>query len=97
MLFLEARRKGYEAEFVFCNARSFFLQARAYRQAGLWAARKLGKAGQAADDYASGVVNRLARASGDKSALGKLVFDLSSLTDEAHVRRKLEEFLLQPA
>lgn len=97
MGFLESRRDGYEAQFASGNMRNFCKRARAFHYAGLWAAAQLGKAGQAADDYAGEVVRRLALASGDKRAMGKLVRDLGGQVDEAGICAKLDELMLSPA
>lgn len=52
----DKRGEAFEGKFAHDEEIEFKALARAYKMLGLWAAEKLGKSGQAAEDYASALV-----------------------------------------
>lgn len=75
---LEDREKEFEARFRHDEELRFKVTARRNRLAGLWAAERMGLAGEAADAYAKTVVAAEFDKGGDKHVLEKLVADLAA-------------------
>lgn len=75
------------------EAFEFKAVARRNKLAGLWAAELLGLIGQAAKDYATGVVHADFEEKGDEDVVRKLAKDLEGKADHQTIRHKLAEFL----
>jgi len=73
----EDREKEFEARFKHDQELQFKVKARRNRLAGLWAAGRMGLAGEAADAYAKEVVDAEFHG-GDKHVVEKLVADLAA-------------------
>jgi hypothetical protein len=71
------REKDFEARFKHDQELRFKVTARRNRLAGLWAADKMGLAGEAADAYAKTIVEA-EFAGGDPHVVDKLVADLAA-------------------
>ena len=89
------REKDFEARFKHDQELRFKTTARRNRLAGIWAAQKLGLAGEAAEAYAKDLVNAQFTPGGDRQVVDKLAKDLAeadpSLTP-ARIRFELEHF-----
>ena len=75
------------------EAFEFKAVARRNKLAGLWAAELLGLIGQAAKDYATGVVHADFEEKGDEDVVRKLAQDLACKADHHTIRQKLADFL----
>jgi hypothetical protein len=75
------------------EATEFKAVARRNKLAGLWAAELLGLIGQAAKDYATGVVHADLEEKGDEDVVRKLAQDLDGKADHQTIRQKLADFL----
>jgi hypothetical protein len=73
----EDREKEFEARFKHDQELRFKVTARRNRLLGLWAAERMGLAGDAAATYARSVVDA-EFAGGDKSVVGKIIADLAA-------------------
>ena|SRR5437870_5441728 len=92
------REKEFEARFKHDQELRFKATARRNRMLGLWAARLLGLAGDAAEAYARDVVDAEFEPGGDRHVVDKVAADLAakdpSITS-ARVRFELEHFAEQ--
>ena len=75
MTSLDDRQKGYENKFAHDAELEFKATARRNKLLGLWAAEKLGKTGDDAQQYAKDVVIADLEAAGDNDVIGKLLKD----------------------
>jgi hypothetical protein len=73
----DEREKEFEARFKHDQELRFKVTARRNRMIGLWAAKKMGLAGDAADAYAKSIVDAQF-AGGDPHVVDKLVADLAA-------------------
>lgn len=89
------RERAFETKFAHDAEMQFKAVARRNKLIGLWAAGLLGKTGQAAEDYAFEVVKADFEEAGDDDVIRKLVRDLAGKADEAAIRAKLAECLVQ--
>ena len=94
MTTLDKREEGFEKKFALDEEQKFKAQARRNRLLGLWAAEKLGIAGDAATAYAKEVVAADFEEAGDGDVLRKVVKDFTAkgvaITEQA-VRAKMNE------
>lgn len=74
----DERQKGFENKFKHDQETAFKINARRNKLLGLWAAKQLGLAGPAADDYAKSVVMADMEKPGDDDVIDKIVKDLSA-------------------
>ena len=90
MTTFDNRENAYENQFANDADVQFKVAARRDKLVGLWAAEKLGLAGDAADAYAKSVILADLEEAGDEDVVRKLVADLApkGLTD-ADVRAAL--------
>ncbi|HEU0069815.1 MAG TPA: DUF1476 domain-containing protein [Alphaproteobacteria bacterium] len=72
------REKGFEAKFKLDQETQFKVTARRNKLLGLWAAAKLGLAGDAADAYAKEVVLADFEKAGDSDVIEKVAKDLAA-------------------
>jgi hypothetical protein len=94
---LTRRRDAFESKFAHDEALHFKAAARRNKMLGLWAAKHLGKSGAEAEAYAQTVVIADLEEPGDEDVIRKILRDLNAAgvaTDEAQVRRLLEQFML---
>ncbi len=96
----EDRERAYEAKFAHDEELRFKAVARRNKLFGLWIAEKLGKSGQAAEDYAKAVVVADMAEAGDEDVLAKVSADLTAAgvsLDKATLTKALSEFFAQAA
>lgn len=92
----DKRREGQEAKFAHDEALKFKATARRNKLLGLWAAGKMGLAGDAADAYAKEVVKADFEEAGDDDVFRKIRkdFDAKSVALSDHqIRREMEELM----
>ena len=95
MTTFDDRERGYEAKFAHDADLRFRAEARRNRLLGEWAAGLLGKTGDEARNYAMSVVTKDFEEPGDEDVIRKLVADLSGLADEAAIRARVAEMLVE--
>jgi hypothetical protein len=89
------REKEFEARFKHDEELRFKVTARRNRLVGLWAAERMGLAGDAAEAYAKSVVAAEFGKGGDKHVVEKLVADLAAkghAITAAQVQFELDHF-----
>lgn len=90
------REKAFETKFAHDEALKFRILARRGKLIGLWAAEKLGKSGEAAEDYAKSVLLSDLELPGDADIIAKLLDDLAPLgVGENDIKAMLAEKLAQ--
>ena len=93
---LRDRQEGFEKKFAMDEESKFKAVARRNKLLGLWAAEKLGKAGQDADDYSKEVVRSDFEEAGDNDVFRKIRTDFEaagvSLPD-SEIRSMMEKLL----
>lgn len=90
MTTFDDRKNAFESKFAHDAELQFKVTARRNRLVGLWAADKLGHAGDAADAYARTVVIADMEEAGDEDVVRKLVADLAATgTAEGDIRAAL--------
>jgi hypothetical protein len=97
MTTFDEREHAFEAKLAHDEELKFRARARRNKRLGLWAAGKLGKAGAAAEDYAS----RLVATEVEKDSAGKILETIRADFDRAgvdipnpEIRRKMDELLV---
>lgn len=94
MTTFDKREEGFEKKFAVDEEMHFKAVARRNKLAGLWAAEKLGLAGEAAATYAASVVAADFEVAGDSDVIAKLAADLKGNgISEAVIVAKLAELL----
>jgi hypothetical protein len=92
MTTFDKREEGFEKKFALDEEQKFKAEARRNRLLGLWAAAKLGKAGDDAAAYAKEVVSADFEEAGDGDVLRKVTKDLAGTgVSEADIRVKMDE------
>ena len=97
MTTFDRREKDFEARFKHDQELQFKVTARRNRLLGLWAAERMGLAGEAAGTYAKGVVEAEFKG-GDRHVVDKLIADLAAkghAVTEAQVQFELDHFAAQ--
>ncbi|OSZ70745.1 aldolase [Sphingomonas sp. IBVSS1] len=90
------REKAFETKFAHDEELKFRILARRGKLIGLWAAEKLGKSGEAADEYAKSVLLSDLEIPGDADIIAKLLGDLAPLgVGENDIKAMLAEKLAQ--
>ena len=89
------REHAFEAKFAHDAEMQFKAEARRNKLVGLWAAELLGKSGDEAAAYAVEVIKSDFEEAGHEDVVRKLMGDLGSKADEATVRAKMEECLIE--
>lgn len=89
------RESAFENKFVHDEELQFKADARRNKLLGLWAADLLGKSGEEADAYAKEVVLSDFEEAGHEDVYRKLFNDVGHLTDEATIRAKIAEYLVE--
>ncbi len=91
----DEREAAYENKFAHDEAMKFKTEARANKLVGLWAAELLGKSGDDALAYANKVIASDFEEAGKEDVLRKLSADLAGKADEATIRAKMAECLIE--
>ena len=89
------RKKGYESKFAHDAELKFKAEARRNRLLGLWAAEKLGKSGDEANEYAKEVVRADFEEAGDEDVYRKVSGDLGDKASEDEIRAKMQELRIE--
>ncbi len=96
MTTFDKREEGFERKFVHDEETRFKANARRNKLLGMWAAEKLGKTGQDAQDYAKAVVLSDFEEAGDEDVFRKVKGDFSaaglSVTDQ-QIRATMSELM----
>jgi hypothetical protein len=90
---LKDREHAFENKFAHDAEMQFKAEARRNRLLGLWAAEKLGKTDDAADEYAKEVVRSDFEEAGDEDVYRKVSGDLGDKASEAEIRAKMKELM----
>jgi len=94
MTTFDEREKAYEAKLAHDEELKFKATVRRNKWLGLWAAAKLGKTGEAAEDYAADVIAVELEGSHDDGVFKKLRSDFDAAHVEVsdhQIRREMEE------
>lgn len=100
MTTFDKREEGFEKRFALDEESRFKALARRNKKLGLWAAEKLGLAGDEAQAYAKDVVVADLEEAGDEDVFRKLRtdFDAKGVDVSDHqIRRNMDEFLAAAA
>ncbi len=89
------REHTFENKFAHDEEMLFKAQARRNKLLGLWAAGLLGKAGEAANEYAAEVVRADFKEAGEEDVFQKVSGDLGDKADEMTIRAKMAELMAQ--
>lgn len=94
MTSFDKREEGFEKKFAIDEEQRFKAEARRNKLLGLWAAEKLGKAGDDAAAYAKEVVASDFEEAGDTDVQRKVAADLAAKgISEQDVRVKMDELM----
>lgn len=91
----DSREKAFENKFAHDADMQFKAEARRNKLVGLWAAGLLGKDADAALEYAKEVIKADFEEAGHEDVYRKLSTDLGSLSDEATIRAKMADCMVQ--
>ncbi|MBB6309484.1 DUF1476 domain-containing protein [Xanthobacter tagetidis] len=100
MTTFDKREEGFEKRFALDEESRFKALARRNKKLGLWAAEKLGLAGEDAQEYAKSVVIADLEEAGDEDVIRKLRADFDAKgveVSEHQIRRSMDEFLAAAA
>ena len=89
------RENAFENKFAHDAQMQFRAEARRNKLLGLWAAELMGKSGSDAEDYAKEVVKSDFEEAGDEDVYRKVSGDLGDRADEATIRAKMAECMLE--
>ncbi|MEL6839030.1 MAG: DUF1476 domain-containing protein [Pseudomonadota bacterium] len=89
------REHAFEAKFAHDAEMQFKAEARRNKLLGLWAAELLGKSGDDAAAYAQEVIKSDFEEAGHEDVYRKVSGDLGDRADEATIRAKMAEFLVE--
>ena len=89
------RENAFENKFAHDAEMQFKAEARRNKLLGLWAADLMGKSGDEANAYAQEVVKSDFEEAGHEDVVRKVSGDLGDKADEATIRAKMAEFLVQ--
>ena len=96
MTSMKDRETAFESKFALDEEMRFRAMARRNKLLGLWAAEKMGKAGEAAEAYAKTVVAADFEEAGDHDVFRKIRadFDAAGVTQSDHqIQRTMDELL----
>jgi hypothetical protein len=96
MTTFDRRKEAYENKFARDQELRFKATARRNRLLGLWAAQKLGKSGDEADNYAREVIRSDMQEAGDEDVFRKIRADFSAAGVEQsdhQIRRTMDELM----
>ena len=89
------RENAFENKFAHDAEMQFRAEARRNKLLGLWAAGLMGKSAEEAADYAKEVVKADFEEAGHEDVFRKVAGDLGTLADEATIRAKMAEFMVE--
>ena len=89
------RENAFENKFAHDAEMQFKAEARANKLLGLWAAELMGKSAEDAAEYAKEVVKSDFEEAGHEDVYRKVSGDLADLADEATIRGKMAECLVE--
>ncbi|KIC48894.1 DUF1476 domain-containing protein [Tateyamaria sp. ANG-S1] len=89
------RENAFENKFAHDAEMQFKADARRNKLLGLWAADLMGKTGDAAAEYAREVVKSDFEEAGDEDVYRKVSGDLGAKADEATIRAKMTELMVE--
>lgn len=89
------RENAFENKFAHDEELKFRAEARCNKLLGLWAAELLGKTGEDAQSYAKEVIKADFEEAGHDDVIRKVLADLAGKADDATVRAKREELLVE--
>ena len=89
------RERAFESKFAHDAEMQFKAEARRNKLLGLWAAGLLGKSAEDAAEYAKEVIKSDFEESGHEDVYRKVSGDLGDKADEATIRAKMAEFLVE--
>ncbi|MGR3435370.1 MAG: DUF1476 domain-containing protein [Shimia sp.] len=89
------RADAFENKFAHDAQMQFKAEARRNKLLGLWAADLMGREGEDAQAYAREVIKSDFEEAGDEDVYRKVAGDLGGKADEATIRAKMAEFLVQ--
>lgn len=89
------RENAFETKFAHDAEMQFKADARRNKLLGLWVAGLLGKSGDDADAYAREVVKSDFEEAGHEDVFRKVSGDLEDKADEATIRAKMAEFMVE--
>jgi hypothetical protein len=95
---IDDRKKAFENKFAHDEALRFKAEARRNKLLGLWAAEKLGKAGDDAEAYAREVIRSDFEEPGDEDVFRKIRqdFDSANIDQSDHqIRRTMDELMAE--
>jgi hypothetical protein len=95
MTTFDDRENAFENKFAHDAQMQFRAEARRNRLLGLWAAEKLGKDGEEANEYAKEVVKADFEEAGDEDVYRKVSGDLGDRATEAEIRAKMSELMVE--
>lgn len=96
MTTFDKREEGFEKKFAHDEELQFKATARRNKLLGLWAAEKMGLAGDEASTYAKAVVEADLTEAGDADVVGKVLGDLKAAgieQSEHQIRRTMDELM----
>ncbi|WFU19503.1 DUF1476 domain-containing protein [Bradyrhizobium sp. CB3481] len=100
MTTFDKREEGFEKKFALDEEQKFKAEVRRNKLLGLWAAEKLGLAGDAATAYSKEVVAADFEQAGDQDVQNKVVKDFAAkgvAISAPEVRAKMDELMIQAA
>ena len=89
------RENAFENKYAHDAEMQFKADARRNKLLGLWAAELMGKSGDDAAEYAKEVVKSDFEEAGDEDVYRKVSGDLGALADEATIRTKMKELMVE--
>jgi hypothetical protein len=92
---MKDRENAFENKFAHDAEMQFKAEARRNKLLGLWAADLMGKSGDDAKAYAAEVVKSDFEEAGHEDVYRKVSGDLGSKADEATIRAKMEETMVE--
>ncbi len=95
MTTFDDRENAFEAKFAHDAEMLFKAEARRNKLLGLWAADLMGKSADAAAAYAVDVVKSDFQEAGDEDVYRKVAGDLGDHADEATIRAKMAELMVE--
>lgn len=95
MTTFDDREHAFESKFAHDEELKFKAEARRNKLVGLWAAELLGRSGAEAEAYAKEVVAADFQEAGDEDVYRKLAGDLGDRADEATIRAKMTETMVE--
>ena len=95
MASMKDRENAFESKFAHDAEMQFKADARRNKLLGLWAADLMGKDGDAATEYAREVIKSDFEEAGDEDVYRKVSGDLGDKADEATIRAKMVELMVE--